>query len=295
MQLVATPEHVVEDSFWVRMIDGRANYFHLLFIEPHLHRAHAGRVAAAVAEETLSPFAAHRYAQPTPLHRAVVSALLAEPAGSLADAVARPWHAANARPGLPLLVVGDRDGQRAGTDAEHADLERAMAALRAAGLSYFVDLAVGAVVVGEPGAVTSAEVAVVGGPAVPGAAGLLGVAARCFAAQWLDVETRARGDEPDVAAFADAVDLFASSVVHELLRRDAIGVDARGAAPGAGAPHEYAASWAGLLDRELQLEACAAALAERNPLCVELLRCWYPCHPRWTSLFGSPFDYLAAL
>ncbi|WRZ88366.1 hypothetical protein OHB54_04455 [Streptomyces sp. NBC_01007] len=287
-----------QNRYWNASLDGRAIHSFLLWVEPHSNAwarraAAAGAVAPAVTAE----------AAPAPLHavgRALVG-LTRSPA--VAFDPAEVTTALVALPNGPRIAVldGATDGgllglRPAGTHDREAVADAAQV-LNDVGLRHVVDLAVGAVLLGDdPGTASLADVCDVALPGRPGpdplsfAEALLREGARSWMGQWLRTEEAvgARTGPLSVTDRAWLTGVFADSLAFQLYDRLALR-QPRGAAGPVARRH-----------REIhdQLRALRAELPGRVGetvglgIVAELIATTYPCWNRRQFAVKSPFDYI---
>ena len=258
------------DHHYAAMVDGRAIHLHFQFVEPLLCELFPEACLRAETE-----------ALGISLDGALSPRLLARP--SLELLARRPAGSVTRAPGITIdlaLANGILSERDAGTFAPEL-IGEALDVLDRARLGFFVDLAVGAVVLSDarfPETICAVPVSPRSfGDAL--AEALLRGAAHELGRLWFIAEAVARG-EPDPTRLSGvhrrALRLFCGSVVRELRRR--LGTDSP--SPRRGAPHRVLA-W---LD---QLHA--------RCLCRELFACWYPGWRRSLFIFDSPFDTMTDL
>ncbi|MEU6275049.1 hypothetical protein ABZ871_21930 [Streptomyces populi] len=286
-----------QNRYWNASLDGRAIHSFLLWVEPHSN----ARARRAAADRGGSP-AAPGDAVPDRLDalgRALVglagrSAVLLDPAEALASPSALPDGPriavldSVADAGLVRLrPAGPRDREAVGDAAR---------LLHDVGLRYVVDLAVGAVVLGDgPGAGPLADVCDVAVPGRPGpdplafAEALLREGARSWIAQWLRTE-EAVGARPGPLPVADRewlTGVFADSLAFQLHDRLAVRQE-----------HGVRVSVTRRQEIHDRLRGLRAELPARVGATVgmgivaELIGTTYPCWNRRQFAVKSPFDYI---
>lgn len=279
------------------LVDGRAVYFFLHFIEPWLLRMAPdavhdspgrGGLDGAVLEGGYAPV---RHA-----HAALSAHGLGCPFAPGAGTGVRYDGV------VPIDVLTRQDGPDPGLldapDAVVAEVERAIQSIAAVGLGYFVELAVGVIVAG-PHPVTDPEQHDLPGVVwldglKPGAPGVdevvLRQAAIDFLWRWAEVELHINGAGPHPPPHADPAlrelaDLFSRSVLWEYRRRRSPGGEPASVVSG---PDDQ---W---MDRAPSLLPWLQTLST-TPLCQELLAVWFPGWRRSLFIFNSPFDLMGEL
>ncbi|MFJ2214259.1 hypothetical protein ACIQVO_09640 [Streptomyces sp. NPDC101062] len=284
-----------QNRCWNASLDGRAIHSFLLWVEPH-STAWARRAAAAAgagAPDTTE--------LPDPLTRA-----LAGLAGA-PDIAVDPAEVGTALlplpdgPRLAVLHGVPEDGGRLrlapATAPDRAAVGDAVRVLEGVGLRYVVDLAVGAVVLGDAaGAAVPAYLCDVarfspgGSDALSRAEALLREGAASWMGQWLRTEevVGARGGPLSGTDRAWLTGVFADSLAFQLYDRLA-------ARRPEDTPEPVARRWQELLDG---LRALRAVLPGRvgetvgMGIVAELIGTTYPCWNRRQFAVKSPFDYI---
>ncbi|GHD21949.1 hypothetical protein [Streptomyces galbus] len=283
-----------QNRYWNASLDGRAIHSFLLWVEPY-STAWARRAAAAAgagAPDTTEP--------PDPLTRALVGL------AGVPDVTVDP---AEARTGLlplpdgprPAVLHGVPGGGRlrlaAAPAPDRAAVGDAVRVLDGVGLRYVLDLAVGAVVLGDAaGAAVPADLCDVarlspgGSDALSRAEALLREGAASWMGQWLRTEEAVgvRGGPLPGTDRAWLTGVFADSLAFQLYDRLA----ARRAED---TPEPVARRRRELLDG---LRALRAVLPGRvgetvgMGIVAELIGTTYPCWNRRQFAVKSPFDYI---
>ncbi|MFI0960788.1 hypothetical protein ACH4S8_05145 [Streptomyces sp. NPDC021080] len=286
-----------QNRYWNASLDGRAVHSFLLWVEPHSNAW--ARRAAGARDGSPDPAAEPASEQLHALGRALVG-LAGSPAVALdpAEAVTAPL----ALPDGPRIAVLD-----AVADAGLLSLRPAGARDREAvgdaarllddvGLRYVVDLAVGAVVLGDgPGTASLADVCDVAVPGRPGpdplsfAEALLREGARSWMGQWLRTE-EAVGARTGPLSAADRewlTGVFADSLAFQLHDRLALRQeqDARVSVARRREIHDRL----GALRAELPARVGATV---GMGIVAELIGTTYPCWNRRQFAVKSPFDYI---
>jgi hypothetical protein len=291
-----------QNRYWNASLDGRAIHSFLLWVEPHSN-AWARRAASAGAG---SPAEAARTTEdaPAPLHalgRALVG-LAGSPAVALDPAEVTTGLVP--LPNGPRIAVldgsadgGGLPGLRPASPHDREAVADAARVLNDVGLRYLVDLAVGAVVLGDaPGTASLADMCDVARLGPPGsdplafAEALLREGARSWMGQWLRTEEAvgARTGPLSVTDRAWLTGVFADSLAFQLYDRLALRQPQDTPVPVARRRREIRDN----------LRALRAELPGRvgetvgMGIVAELIGTTYPCWNRRQFAVKSPFDYI---
>ena len=282
------------------MIDGRAVQHTLMFIEPHLveqypaaiwkkEDLHQGEPFGSVIVGGLSCWKRARFE----LQRCEI------PMPSLDSKVQFPIDGVLPLELLELLELerggNTPDGLRPAEKEAVRSFEDAMGILSRFGLAYFVELAIGIVIIGKEASsdvfdVPYVSVCSMAGSPLEMAERLLERAAGQLMWQWIEVEMLLNAPhEPrrDHARFGELIALFADSVLTEFRRRAEALVDEEGR-------QRDASLRAALQKRAVGLLAWLDSF-RTTPLTQELLSCWYPGWRRSLFIYNSPFDPMNCL
>ncbi|GGK16312.1 hypothetical protein GCM10010124_06120 [Pilimelia terevasa] len=266
---------VSDNETWADFLDGRAIYFHRLWIEP----ANTERVNQITRRN-------ERYVAPVPRSIAALGGSAAAVAAAVSAQPALARRSGEA--GEPPVVCNLRDGALAvaGTP-EHGAVSAALAVLAGAHMRFLVDLAAGVVVqAAQPTDPTPDVLYVADLAGDPGAIAhrLLDAAAECWVSQWLWAERNAGiRDEPLAPPqHRWLVSMLAESFNHRL----------RDLRSGAAAPAGLEP--VGRIARGSQLAAGLDEVAGLTPV-AELVAFMYPHWNRRQFATKSPFDYMRTL
>lgn len=278
----------LDDRLYARMVDGRLIYFHTMFVEPVIHRVNASQQGPPVkgGGDAFVPFEW--------IERELTAATTAAPGGIavtgwLSLDVAVPVGDA------PIAVGRFAEGTDEIIPATHHAVDGIQDLIRLAdkvGLSYLIQLGVGAIVVTDriwPGTTRPLMVAAVGvkGSAIDRLCSLIRCAAENIAWMWMTAEESLRRPGtvlwPD-ERYAELASAFGEEAVVELEQR----LREAGLEP---PPSRFSPLNDWSISELLQwLDALPGV-----PLAKELFCCWYP---RWWQagfITDSPFDFIREL